>query len=110
MKKVIALEQLEDLNACLTQRLRFKNMFGDKVILTQKLAIKYAEIFDFTWAARNLLYQKDYKKWCTLFNKNSIQIDKGFLQDKEACKQEALLFMKLYKGKKSSYRYIKDRT
>jgi hypothetical protein len=107
MKKIITLEQLERLNACEEQKRKFKRYFGEKVILTQAIAKKHALRFDFEWASVSLLYQKDYKKWMSFYNKNDRKIDKKLLTSEQACSLEAQYFAKLYKGEKKYYRYIK---
>ena len=53
--KTITLQQLIDKDACKDQVELFKKTFGDSVEVTRELAIKYAQYFDFIWAADNLL-------------------------------------------------------
>jgi hypothetical protein len=51
----ITLAQLKKHGACTGQLLLFKQMFGDKVCVTEALAAELAQQFDFTWAAYELL-------------------------------------------------------
>ncbi|GEM_PF-5770128 len=110
MKKYITYDQLNHLNACQVELNRFKKAFGEQVLLTRTVIDKYCNRFDFTWAARNLLYQKDYKKWATLFNRNNDKIVDEKLTEKQAVKSEAILFWRLYKGPKQLYRRMEDKT
>ena len=54
MNKTITLAQLTKLNACNSQVRLFKELFGNKVKLTEELCIKHSGDFDFDWAANKL--------------------------------------------------------
>ena len=54
MKK-ITYEQLVLHKACAPQLELFKETFGDAVEVTEELAVQYAQVFDFGWAAHHLL-------------------------------------------------------
>jgi hypothetical protein len=41
--------------ACESQRDKFKKLFGKSVMVTEELAIKHAQDFDWSWAAKYLL-------------------------------------------------------
>lgn len=51
----ITLEQLRDAHACLEQRLKFEEFFGQEVEVTPALCEALAEEFDWPWAAKMLL-------------------------------------------------------
>lgn len=110
MKKYITFDQLKHLNACQEELKRFRIFFGREVLLTKKVIDTYYYKFDFAWAARNLLYQKDYKKWVTLYNRNNDKIADKKLTEEQAVKSEAILFWRLYKGPKQLYRRMEDKT
>jgi hypothetical protein len=49
--------------ACKPQRVKFKKLFGKKVIVTEELAIKHAQDFDWGWAANSLLSATAWVKY-----------------------------------------------
>ena len=51
-------------DACTSQRELFKTHFGDtEVKLTKELVLKFANVFDFEWAAKNLLNPSDLAEY-----------------------------------------------
>jgi hypothetical protein len=79
MKARITYKQLESLNACSDQLAKFKELFGDEIVVTIARAKKYSEYFDWSWIVNKTLsapllaeYEKahaplweKYKKACT---------------------------------------------
>jgi hypothetical protein len=55
MPATITYDQLKALGACREQLMKFRRVFGDSVDVTEELAAKYAQEFDFDWASSNLL-------------------------------------------------------
>ena len=54
MKKITA-RKLESLGACPEQVAIFRRHFGAGVVPTLELVMRYAQVFDWDWAAKNLL-------------------------------------------------------
>jgi hypothetical protein len=63
MSKYITIIQLQESGACLPQRTKFQQTFGDSVEVTVEAALKAALDFDFLWAAKNLLSEKAQRKF-----------------------------------------------
>lgn len=57
----ITAAQLNKRGACLPDILTFKRMFGDETVVTVVKAKSVAHIFDFGWAAHELLFEQDCK-------------------------------------------------
>jgi hypothetical protein len=53
--KILKLATLIELHACTSQTDLFKERFGESVEITETLCEGVATLFDFDWAARNLL-------------------------------------------------------
>lgn len=62
--KLLTYATLRDANACRSDRIWFKTLFGDSVDVTVDLCVKHASDFDFRWAEILLspLAQKDYER------------------------------------------------
>jgi len=52
---VLTLKELRDAHACGPQVDRFRETFGDRVVVTEALVLRWARWFDVQWAARRLL-------------------------------------------------------
>ena len=63
MPTKITLKQLTELNACGPQITTFKRLFGEEVSVTLKSAVKYAHVFNWNWAAVNLLTRKAWAEY-----------------------------------------------
>jgi hypothetical protein len=87
MPKVITLQQLKEFNACKSQRILFKENFGDSVEISQELCVKFAQHFQFTWAAAALLSAKNYAKFRKLREKSW----HNFMQAPLSSKKEKLM-------------------
>ena len=55
MNMIITIAKLQQLDACPSQIIRFKELFGTEVKVTEELCVQYAQEFDFSWAAKNFL-------------------------------------------------------
>ncbi len=55
MPKTITLTQLRNAGACKDQRVKFAEMFGESVEITEELCVKHAQDFSFPWASKNFL-------------------------------------------------------
>ena len=53
--RTLTLQTLIEKEACEEQVRLFKKMFGDSVLVTEELCVKYAGKFNFVWASENLL-------------------------------------------------------
>jgi len=51
----ITLKQLQDAGACEEQQKLFKQAFGEQVEISEALAVQYAKVFNWEWAAEHLL-------------------------------------------------------
>lgn len=63
--RTLTLSTLADKGACFEQCAKFKALFGSSVEITPELCAKYAQDFDWDWAANNLLYpsaRAEYKR------------------------------------------------
>ncbi len=102
----ITLKQLKDAGACRSQRMKFKKMFGEEVVVTQKLCRKVAEIFEFNWAGIHLLNDKSTCSYHRISDKNwnkACESTVGCLSDRKLKALyvfDAVLFAKLYNQKK----------
>jgi hypothetical protein len=63
MKKSKVLKYSQLKGVCRPQKRKFKKLFGDKVIVTEKKAMKYYNDFDFSWATVFLLSVNANKKF-----------------------------------------------
>ncbi len=59
----ITIEQLKDFDACEDQRDLFAKHFGTEVEITEVLCAEVAGIFDWGWAAENLLSNEGRVEW-----------------------------------------------
>ena len=55
MSRILHLQTLIDNGACASQVALFRELYGDKVRVTQKLCVAVADKFSFDWAAIKLL-------------------------------------------------------
>ena len=60
---IITLNMLQNKRACADQVETFEGEFGDSVVVTLELCLIYASIFDFCWAAHNLLSSEKYESY-----------------------------------------------
>jgi len=51
----VTLDTLIRLNACMEQRQKFEELFGDGVTVTRELCQEHAAVFDWDWVTSNLL-------------------------------------------------------
>ena len=64
MPEPIALAMLRAKHACADQLKEFERLFGDTpVTVTEELCVQHASIFDWSWAACNLLTAKQRKAY-----------------------------------------------
>src|SRR6202142_3423436 len=61
--KILKLATLIELHACTSQKDLFKEKFGESVEITETLCEGVATLFDFDWAARNLLTAPAYAEY-----------------------------------------------
>lgn len=64
MNDVITLQLLLEKGACHSQRVEFAELFGESVVVTHELALKHASVFDWDWAAVELLSEKALRTFC----------------------------------------------
>ena len=58
---ILSVEMLEKAGACRSEIKRFRNLFGNKVNITQKLCLQYVNEFSWIWAIYKLTnYEKEY--------------------------------------------------
>lgn len=60
---IITLDMLGTYGACLQQQDEFEFLFGKSVEVTVELAARYAETFDWDWAAGALLSDNGCEEW-----------------------------------------------
>ncbi len=53
--KTITLKRLKELGACADELLKFEQLFGAEVAVTEEAFVKHYQDFNFNWAANNLL-------------------------------------------------------
>ncbi len=53
--KTITLKRLKELGACADELLKFEQLFGAEVAVTEEMCVKHYQDFNFDWAADNLL-------------------------------------------------------
>ena len=64
MATVINAKLLESLGACSSQVKAFREIFGEEEApLTKEIAIAYASVFDWSWAAEHLLSEGKFKAY-----------------------------------------------
>jgi hypothetical protein len=63
MPKTITLQQLRDKGACAPQLELFGCIFDNSVEVTVELCVKHAAMFNWSWAARNLLAGSGYVQY-----------------------------------------------
>jgi hypothetical protein len=63
MSRVLKLQQLVDLDACVDQVDLFRRTFGDSVDVTPDLCERYAAEFDWGWAAKHFLTERAYEAY-----------------------------------------------
>lgn len=63
MEKVITLSQLRQHGACWGQRKLFERLFGEEVTVSEEVALKHAGMFDWEWAACELLSYERRVLW-----------------------------------------------
>jgi len=60
----ISAKHLTKLKACNEQVQEFKKLFGDSTVeITKELCLKHAQVFNWNWAATNLLTKDGYKAY-----------------------------------------------
>jgi hypothetical protein len=62
-KPIITLDMLKDLCACWDEREKFERHFGESVEITEELCVRYATVFDWSWAADYLLKEDAAVRW-----------------------------------------------
>ena len=68
-RRTLSLKRLVDLGACSPQRQLFEKHFGKSVRVTPGLCVRVALLFNWRWAARNLLSRSalaEYRRVCDL--------------------------------------------
>ena len=58
VKRYVTLNMLVESRACQLQTLIFHDAFGERVLVTEHICSVYANIFNWFWAAENLLSPK----------------------------------------------------
>ena len=61
--RVLTIEQLKRKKACPHQIALFKQLFGNRVVITEKKCLAYWNKFQFNWAASNFLTLRQYRKY-----------------------------------------------
>jgi cell division septum initiation protein DivIVA len=67
MPRELTLAALKAHGACENQRVLFRKLFGQSVLVTPELCAEHAQVFDFHWAAQHLLSvsaQVEYGRVC----------------------------------------------
>ena len=102
---VVKLAVIKEAGACAKQVRRFKKMFGEEVNVTITKAKEVAKIFDFDWAADNLLNYDAVNQWWreydeayqSFFNSTDLKEEKKL--KKAALIKTAANFARLYNKK-----------
>ena len=95
--KTITLQQLRDHNACASQVALFQKYFGSEVELTSEVVRKYAQEFDISWCAQNLLTSELYERYYEAIAIAWKQYDDArAIAWKQYNEARAILFVSLY--------------
>lgn len=63
---VITLADLERAGACYGYLVRFRRLFGRRVVVTEELAVRYALDFPLGWAATRFLTEEGFRQFCAI--------------------------------------------